>query len=307
MRGRNRAMTVPWRTRSAPRSPHEYKAVVVGLLATVVGLIVLFAAAQARTVAVQTFWSNAGAALITTGIVSLIYDTFLQASLLAQVRHAAGQADITVKLGLESVVVRAVNLDLARILDGARVIRIIPEDPHTWQTKHFSTLRNVSGSGCSIEIHLPTAEPYAHSLYGRHRVADMQAALQSSGDLAGSIARAWTQMIAGTAKPSSLSILTYPGTAVGGLLLTDEYVVISTGAADGPEVGAEPVYFVFRARRGTEIRTWAEETFARLRSVEIERLPLTGAAAPKDPAHIIPLAEEQNSGGDAAGREEVAQ
>jgi hypothetical protein len=255
---------------SAPSpSMHLARSVGLGLLAVIAGMGIIWLSTMADTLPAQTFWSNVGTAILTTGIVSFVYDALLQRSLLDQIRNTIGQAQSVVATGLERVATQPSEVDLHALLRGAKRIEVVPDKPIDWETRYFDLVLAAAEQGCDVIVHLPEPKPYAQFL-ASDRGRELATTEEACERLAPSIREAWERASHRISPTSTLHVRQYHGIPHTGLIVTDSYILVTSTNASGPNRGCVPLQIVFRPRQGSEIIEWAKSSITGLGSATIE-------------------------------------
>lgn len=193
-------------------------------------------AALAVGVVVGDVWgtviASLGSALITVGLLSVLYDAYLKDVLLREIYGALKIEQNVHSIDLKEVV-RKDRVDLSSLLSGADEIQVLPLDPGSWSHQEWHRIVEHASQGViTVKVYLPNHDsPHVDVLAQRLGVAAEELSNQIAR-MPTELALSWDQKKA-SSLGSTLEINLYGAVPAVGMLATQRGMMIEIPPALG--------------------------------------------------------------------------
>jgi hypothetical protein len=199
----------------------------LGALGTTAGVgLVIWGSNE--TGAASVVLANIGVALMTVGLVGVVYDLLLRRLLVAEVLEVVGIRESVKAFGLLKIGERS-GFSLADLLDDATEVTALPLDPAQWIDQDFSTIRRFARDrALKVTLLLPANDaPYVQILAERLGKSEAEVGQILDDAATGKLGDAWD------AEPvydgASFKVIRFGGVPTTGLVMTDKVIAISVG------------------------------------------------------------------------------
>lgn len=238
------------------------RAIWIAVVAVLLGGFFIFWAST-QTGGSGTVLANIGTAVMTVGLVGILYDLLMRRVLLAEVLEVVGIRESIQEFGLKQIVEHR-DTPLEKALQDASEVIILPVDPLHWTQHDFAVVRrSARNRPIRVTLLLPAKDtPYVRVL--AERLGKSETEVQTALDQAasGHLGQAWD------AEPvhpdAELLIKRFSGLPATGILMTDHIVALDVGPLlrFRGELDREDFTIVFQ-RDGMPITAWIEAQLER--------------------------------------------
>jgi hypothetical protein len=178
--------------------------------------------------AMATFLANIGTAVMTVGLVGILYDLLVKRILIAEILGVVGIRESVDAFGLEQIAEHR-DVSFENLLEDAKEVTVLPLDPLRWMDQEFEILRRCArGRPLAATLLLPANDsPYVQVLAERlgKTVAQVSTALDQAAS--GHLGESWEREPVHSG--SQLTVKRFSGLPATGLLMTDKIVAIEVG------------------------------------------------------------------------------
>lgn len=279
------------------KSEYIVRSVVIGLVAALVGIGFVWWATLVKSTVAQGFLSNIGTAVLTTGVLGIVYEGFLKRGLLDDVRRVQKISQEVIDSGLVQVTTDAQQLDYKEILDDSTEVHIFPQAPLSWAAQNMPwVIRMAIARPIVFRIYVPNPALYATILNSLNTsAAEGLNSRERCAECIRDIIIQWNNAKSGMNRDAKLEIIQYDGYPHSGFTLARGAVVVIAPTAQGPLGDPQLVATVFRGTRSSDARRWAQQTLNNLQNKTI--IDEAGHGDSKQaPEQVLPLIDEASNG-----------
>ena len=203
------------------------RAVWLGLIVALAGVLLTVMAAHSEG-ALGVILANIGTAILTVGLVGILYDLLLREKLVHEVLSVVGVRESVSTFGLQKIE-ESTSIRLSDLLVDAKEVTVLPLDPLRWLDQDFSAVsRHARERKLNVTLLLPANEsPYVQIL--AERLGKTEAQVQQVLDQAarGDVGEAWDAF--GVHEDSTLTIKRFGGVPTTGMVRTDRWLALELG------------------------------------------------------------------------------
>jgi hypothetical protein len=224
------------------------------------GLLIVWASTEDG--ATSTVLTNFGTAIMTVGLVGVLYDLLMRRILVAEVLKVVGVRESVQAFGLTQIAEHA-EIPLERLLADAAEVLVLPLDPLQWVEQDFAVLRRIARyRPLKVTLLLPAKDsPYVRVLAERLGKSETRVEAMLDQAAAGHLGDIWESEPVHT--DAQLSVKRFSGLPATGLLMTDQVVAIDAGPLIRFRQLDREDFTIVTERAKTPLTPWVEAQIAR--------------------------------------------
>lgn len=172
--------------------------------------------------------ANIGTAVMTVGLVGVLYDLLMKRLLAAEILNVVGVRESVSAFGLKRIA-KHHEISLERLLEDATEATFLPIDPLQWMERDFAVLRRCARQRPLVATLLIPANdsPYVQVLAERLGKTETQVQTMLDQAASGNLGDTWEREPVHT--DAQFSVKRFSGLPTTGLVLTDQIIAIETG------------------------------------------------------------------------------